>query len=234
MALTTKAGIICNAVTNTARYVVKLHHMPSITILYITISATASLNIEIQDRVDTTGFIPVKTITANSLVRLALPASKLAINITANTGTVTVTYRTVETDNVPNFAIEVFSGGTLNPQTVNTNTTLNAASAGTFKKLYQGQPASTGTTLYTVPANTQTKIEYIVISNTTGSDRTITIYHDGTTAAFNILPAATILAGGYAEFMGGILMEASDTLYAVSSVSATLTVTVYGTEMTTL
>jgi hypothetical protein len=221
-------GVISKALSGTGRFSVNLPHLPSVTLLFITFTGTGSLNIELRDN-KTATWIPVKTITADALVKLALPASALAVNVTANSAAATIHYRTVEVNQIPNVAIEVFTAGSIEPQAFEGNLSLS----GVFKKLYQGQPASTGTTLYTVPAATQTQIKYIVVTNTTGSDRTIAVYHDGTGAANNILPASTIVAGGFGEYNGDILMETGDTLYAVASVSSTLTVTVYGIEQGT-
>jgi hypothetical protein len=223
--LVSSTGVKSNAVSGTGRYLVNLPHLPSVTLLFITFSGTGSLNIELKDG-KSTDWIPIRTIAANSLVKIALPASGLAVNITANSGTATIHYRTVEVNQIPNVALEVFTAGDIVPQEFAGSLSLS----GTYKKLYQGQPASTGTTLYTVPAATQTHIKYIVVTNTTGTDRTFTLYHDGTGAANNIVPASTVVAGGFAEYNGDILMETGDTLYCVTSVSTTLTVTVYGIE----
>jgi len=125
-------------------------------------------------------------------------------------------------------AIEVFGSGAIEPQTINTTGTL--VEGGTYKKLYQGQPTSSIAALYTVPVSTATRITYISVTNTTVTDRTFELYHDGSAATNNILPPSTIVAGGFAEFEGGLLMEAADTLQGKASVSATLTVTIYGIE----
>lgn len=104
--------------------------------------------------------------------------------------------------------------------------------ADAFKKLYQGQPGTSATTLYTVPASTAVIIKHIRVTNPTASDRTVKLWHDGTADANVILPAATVLAGGWAEFDGTILMEAADTLSGQASAATALTVTVYGDEVT--
>jgi hypothetical protein len=101
-----------------------------------------------------------------------------------------------------------------------------------FRKLYQGQPGTSATTLYTVPGSTAVIIKAIRITNPTGTDRTIKLWHDGTADSNVILPAATVLAGGWAEFDGTILMEASDILSGQASAASALTVTVYGDELT--
>lgn len=102
----------------------------------------------------------------------------------------------------------------------------------TYKKLYQGQPSSTATTLYTVPSGKSAIIKHIAIVNTaTGSNHTIKMWHDGTANTNLILPVVTLVSGGFATFDGTLLMEASDTLSAQADAATSLTVTVYGDEV---
>lgn len=103
----------------------------------------------------------------------------------------------------------------------------------TFKKLAQAQVAASPstTTLYTVPASTQTVVRHIRMVNTTGTDRTLKLWHDGTNNVNVILPPTTIKAGGWAEFDGTLTFEASDTLISQASAGSAITVTVYGLEV---
>jgi hypothetical protein len=102
----------------------------------------------------------------------------------------------------------------------------------TFKKLYQGQPGTSATTLYTVPGSTTAIVKHISIVNTaSGSTHTIRLWHDGTANSNLILPVVTMASGGFATFDGTILMEASDTLSAQADAGTVLTVTVYGDEV---
>lgn len=103
--------------------------------------------------------------------------------------------------------------------------------ASAYKKLDQEELSGGNDTLYTVPASTETIVSHIRIVNTSGTDRTVKLWHDGTADANVILPPATVLAGGWAEFDGTILMEAADTLVALGEAASALTVTVYGTEI---
>ena len=102
----------------------------------------------------------------------------------------------------------------------------------TYKKLAQGQLANSTGTLYTVPANTSALIGHIRLVNNTGASHTAKLYHDGTTDAQAILPTLTIEAGGWAEFSGGIVMEASDTMSGVADAATSITYTIYGMEIT--
>lgn len=100
-----------------------------------------------------------------------------------------------------------------------------------FKKLDQRQCPNVATTLYTVPASTQVIVKHIRAVNTTGLDATLKLWHDGVTDPFVILPAATILAGGWAEFDGDIVMEAADTISGIGGTNNAITVTIYGLEV---
>ena len=102
--------------------------------------------------------------------------------------------------------------------------------AETIKKLAQTPIDATVEAIYTVPASTTTIIKHIRIVNPSGTAATVTLYHDGTTDAFMILPAATIEAGGWAEYDGVITMETGDTLQAKSGTDDVMTITVYGME----
>ncbi len=102
--------------------------------------------------------------------------------------------------------------------------------ADVYKKLYQGQPGASPTTLYTVPAGKAALIKRIVATNPTGTDRTLTLWHDGTANANVILPPATILAGGWGEDDGLYVLEAGDTISGQASAASAITVTIYGLE----
>lgn len=75
-----------------------------------------------------------------------------------------------------------------------------SAGADAFKVLAQGQlPASVGT-LYTVPASTMAIVKAIHLVNGTAGTVTARINVKGTAAANAILPAISILAGGFAVY----------------------------------
>ena len=75
-----------------------------------------------------------------------------------------------------------------------------AAGVDAFKVLAQGQLPSSVGTLYTVPASTQTIVKAIHLVNGTASSVTAQLNVKGTAAANAILPAITILAGGFAVY----------------------------------
>ena len=105
--------------------------------------------------------------------------------------------------------------------------------ANAYKKLGQGVLTGTGTqdVMYTVPASTEAIVKLIVIVNTSTSNRTVEIWHDGHADTNAILPSLTIEAGGWLEIDGPITMEAADTLEAEGSAATSLTYTVYGVEV---
>lgn len=232
MAERTSAGYLCRAKTTTGRVKVELPAVPSVTLLFIDIiSGTASITVELRDG-RSTGFIPVKTITSDAVVKLALPASVIACNITAVTGSVTITYRSVVVDSIPNLAIEVFTGGVIEPAIVTTTGTVTSTIADVQKRLYgPAQPGATSTTLYTVPAAKKTTLEYIHAINTTGAAQTVTIAIGASiTAALSILSAYSIPATGIFTLPCEISLVAAETVLGLQSSATAITVTLNGTE----
>lgn len=104
--------------------------------------------------------------------------------------------------------------------------------ADTYKLLYSGQPASGGTTLITVGSGKAQIVKHIKCVNTDTSDRTIQFYRNGTDAAHKWTAPMVIKANdGFIEWDGTEAMGDGDTLYAVASVSAKISVTVTGDEV---
>lgn len=95
------------------------------------------------------------------------------------------------------------------------------------KIIYQGALNSTDvTTIYT--AVWPTTIRNIKAVNTTVSAATLALFHNGATAAYEILPPTSILAGGWAEWDGEIYLEKGDTLRIDQGTAAAITLTIYG------
>ena len=107
--------------------------------------------------------------------------------------------------------------------------------AETYKKLAQGQLATSVGQLYACPANTTAIVRHIRLVNTDSAIHSVTMHHidSGVTpsGATNILNAVNLAAGGWAEFDGAILMEASDTIAGEASAGSAITCTIYGLEM---
>lgn len=93
-----------------------------------------------------------------------------------------------------------------------------ASGTDAFKKLFQGQLATSVATLYTVPGSTQALIKTIILDNTTGSPATATLYVDGTAAA-NRICSFTIPAGGEAVWAadGWKVLDANGAVATTSS-----------------
>ena len=231
--LTNATGVKSKATALTGRFFVNLPHMPSVTLLFIdVVSGTASINIEVRDG-NSTGYIPVKTITTDAVVKLALPSAVIACNITANTGTVTITYRSIVVDQIPNLAIEVFTGGTIEPSTVTTTGTVTSTLVDVQKRLYgPAQPGVAAATLYTVPAGKKTTLELIHVANTTASIATLTLSIGVDAAATRLLPAFQIQANGILTLPGEFTLVAAEVIQGLQGTLNALTVVLNGTETT--
>jgi len=99
-------------------------------------------------------------------------------------------------------------------------------------------PSSATGVIYTVPAATSAIVKSIRIVNTHATNSTtIKLWHhgdalmSGDVVASAILPAVSIDASGFAEFDGTLTMAAGETIYAQAG-AATITVTVYGVQLT--
>jgi hypothetical protein len=105
--------------------------------------------------------------------------------------------------------------------------------ADAYKTLYQGQLPAAAATLATVPALTSWIVKHITVVNNDTSDRTFTLYRNGT-AATNIClpPNVNVPAGGMVEWDGTMALEAGGTIAGVASVAAQLTITIDGDEVT--
>lgn len=107
-----------------------------------------------------------------------------------------------------------------------TLTTLNRA------QLYQGQPATTATTLYTVPASTDVRVTEILLCNTTGTDATFTLSvvpNGGTAAATNrILSALLVAANETVVVELATYMTAGGFLSGLQGTTSAITVTISG------
>ena len=92
--------------------------------------------------------------------------------------------------------------------------------------------SGTPTTLFTVPTGRQYTIKQIIICNTDGSDRTITIGIGGVTAALASIFLLPIAMFDVAVLDTGLVLEAGETLQGCSDTAAKVTVTVTGWDRT--
>ena len=117
----------------------------------------------------------------------------------------------------------------------------------TFKKLGQAVVGAAATPVYKLPNGTSTIIKQIRVVNTSSSVADSITLWDGLTALaasaptttsqeqYMILPPISIDAGGFAEFEGTITLPsnaAAGYCVAAKGVNGTLTVTLYGLEIT--
>lgn len=104
--------------------------------------------------------------------------------------------------------------------------------ADTYKVLYQGQLSTASGTVYTVPSGAQAIVKSMRIVNTSASNTTVKLWQGGSGDSNVILPATTVDAGGFAEFEGTLTMAASTTLVAQAGAATSITLTIYGLEIT--
>ena len=110
--------------------------------------------------------------------------------------------------------------------------------AETYKKLGQALlTTANATTMYTCPASTSTIVKHMRFTSVDASNTChIKIYHldsGGTAGTANqILAETTILANGWAEFEGTIIMEAADFLQITAQNANDINYVVYGMELT--
>jgi len=229
MAGETKAGTLHDEVTTTGRALINLPRLPSMTLFFLSLSGgTAEVKLEVSD--DNVLFIPVATVTQSCMIQFAIPASIVAANITSNAGsTITITYRTVVLENIPTETLLIYgSDGAVTRPIITPVETLIEGALLDQNKLIQTQIAASPTTVFTVAAAIQAVIEHIVLVNSTGVDRIVTLWHDGSADSNMILPPTTIVAGGFGIFTGKLSMEPADTLVADCDAATAVTLTAYG------
>lgn len=101
-----------------------------------------------------------------------------------------------------------------------------------YKLLYQGQPGTSSSVVYSPGAGKSAIIKHMSFANATGIDRTLTIWRNGSAGANLVAPPITILANASGEWDGTIALGASDTLEMAASAATAITVTVDGDEIT--
>lgn len=105
----------------------------------------------------------------------------------------------------------------------------------TPKRLYIGQPGTSATTLYTVPANTKSIVKNIVLTNTTGADATITLNFvpsGGVVLPANqIICSYTISANDTVVIDLSAVLEAGDTIQGYQGTASAVTVYLSGLEV---
>lgn len=107
--------------------------------------------------------------------------------------------------------------------------------ANTPKRLYQGQPGTAETTLYTVPASVSTIIKEIILCNTTSTAATISISavpSGGTAGVANrIIAGFSVAANDTKTVPLSTVLNTGDFLSALQGTASAITVTTSGVEM---
>jgi hypothetical protein len=105
-------------------------------------------------------------------------------------------------------------------------TTLNRA------RLYAGQPGTSESTVYTVPASTDAKVTEVVITNTSAAPATVSLSAvptGGTAGNTNRLLAGITLDGSSVVIMDmSVYLTAGDFLSAVQATAGAITLTISG------
>lgn len=105
------------------------------------------------------------------------------------------------------------------------------------KRLYTGAPGTTITTLYTVPAATKVIVKQIIITNTTATNATISLYlvpnnagAVGTAAVGNAIATAQIIPANSSVHLdlAQVLDAANDTVQALQGTASALTLVISG------
>ena len=98
-------------------------------------------------------------------------------------------------------------------------------------KIYEGQPGTGDTLLYTDASGNTTIIRNIHVANTTGTAATITLGLNAgaaLAAANHFLSALSVPANGTYDWSGFAVLSASGTIRALQGTSSALTVTISG------
>lgn len=101
-----------------------------------------------------------------------------------------------------------------------------------YLKLYQGQPGVAAGVVYTVPASTNTVVKHIRAVNTGTVGASIGLFDGGSGVTNRILPDVVLQPGEWLEWDGLITMPTTATLQAIASVASTITLTIYGLQLT--
>lgn len=102
----------------------------------------------------------------------------------------------------------------------------------TPKPLYHGQPGSTASTLYTVPAATTTVIRHIRVVNPSGTtNHTVDLYRNGSADANRITETITVPFGDSIEIDCYIPLSATDTIQGKADAATSVTVFIGGAEI---
>lgn len=105
----------------------------------------------------------------------------------------------------------------------------------TPKRFYLGQPGTSNTTLATVPSNKTWIVKQIMLTNTTSSDATVTLYlvPSGSSASASnmIVPGITIYAKSVVTIDLSQVMTAGDFFVGIQGTANAITIVISGVEV---
>jgi hypothetical protein len=101
----------------------------------------------------------------------------------------------------------------------------------TYKVLSQTQLPNAAAAQYTVPAATQAIVRAIVLVNTTAGPITVSLFVNGSGAGNKILDTYSIPANTRIVLNDVVTLAATNTIQAVASAAASVTMTVFGLEI---
>lgn len=165
MALSTKAGKLAVNRSTTGRDTVRLPDVVSVVGVFINISGTATVAIEVADDPSLPP-IEVKRVTTSALVRVFPPCSVLSTNVISVSGTVNSSFRAFITDDIVGSGIESFEGGVIVQPTLNTSTN-NDQPQILAQNIYNNTSMND---LYTVPAGKRVSEIVLIACNQDGSN----------------------------------------------------------------
>jgi hypothetical protein len=103
--------------------------------------------------------------------------------------------------------------------------------ADSYKVMAQSQPSTTTAPIYTVPGSTMAIVRSIVIVNTDSTPRTVDMFVNGSAEANRILPTTTLQVGERIELNTIVCLGAGNTIQAKADVTAKVTVSIFGLEI---
>lgn len=101
----------------------------------------------------------------------------------------------------------------------------------TYKVLSQTQLPNAAAAQYTVPGATSAIVRSIILVNTSGSPVTVSLFVNGAAASNKILDTYSIPANTRIELNAVLTLAATNTIQAVASTAAVVTMTVSGLEI---
>lgn len=101
----------------------------------------------------------------------------------------------------------------------------------TYKVLSQTQLPNAAAAQYTVPGATSAIVRSIILVNTSGSPVTVSLFVNGAAANNKILDTYSIPANTRIELNAVLTLAATNTIQAVASTAAVVTMTVSGLEI---